>query len=170
VIYYFVALVYDFSSSNKVKKFRDFLFTSLALPLAFKTSLMFWTITSIDRELGFPKEVDEFFPTWLDWMLHTNISIFVIFDILNCRHEFSSRKSSIRGLIIFMLCYLIFIYAGKINTGKFIYGVIEVLSAPQRIIFFVICGLVVLGLYFLGEILNKILTGRKNQSKGKKSK
>ena len=167
MIYYVVALAYDFSSSNSVRQFRDFLFASLALPLAFETSLMFWVMVSIDRELVFPKAVDEFFPHWLDWMLHTNVSIFSILDILVCRHQYPRRKSAIRGLTLFMLSYLILIYAGKLTTGIWVYGIIEVLTAPQRIAFFVICGLVTLGLYFIGEILNKLVSGRKTDVKAK---
>jgi hypothetical protein len=165
VIYYATAFVFDVSSSIGAKRLRDFLFASLALPLAFKTSLMFWAMVSIDRELVFPKALDEFFPAWLDWMLHTNVSIFIIIDIIVCRHQYPKRSSSIRGLSVFMLSYLVLIYAVKINTGKWVYGIIGVLSAPQRIVFFGICGLVALGLYFLGEILNKILVGRKTNEK-----
>lgn len=161
VIYYAIALVNDFIPSINARKLRDYTFASFALPLAFMTSLMFWVMTSIDRELVFPKALDAFFPHWLDLILHTNVSIFAFLDAFISRHQYPGRKSAIRGLTLFMLGYLIWVYVIKMNTMRWVYGIIGVLSAPQRIAFFVICGLVALGLYFIGEMLNKFVSGRK---------
>lgn len=167
MIYYAISLVNDFIPSIKARSLRDYTFATFALPLALMTSVMFWTMTSIDRELVFPKALDAFFPHWLDLILHTNVSIFVLLDIFFSRHQYPGRKSAIRGLILFMLGYLIWVYIIKLNTGKWVYGIIGVFSAPQRIAFFVICGLVTLGLYFIGELLNKLVSGRKTNVKPK---
>jgi FAR-17a/AIG1-like protein len=167
VLYYAIALVNDFIPSIKARKLRDYTFASFALPLALMTSLMFWTMCSIDRELVFPKALDAFFPHWLDLVLHTNVSIFIFLDLFISQHQYPRRTAAIRGLTLFMLSYLIWVYVIKINTGKWVYGIIGVLSAPQRIFFFGICGLVALGLFFIGEFLNKLISGRKLSVKAK---
>lgn len=166
-MYYAIALLTDFAATTGVRKFRDYVFGSLALPLAFLTSLMFWVMTSVDRELVFPKALDAFFPRWLDFILHTNVSIFILFDMILVQHQYPKRKSGIRGLALFMLSYLIWMYVIFMNTGKWVYGIIGIFSAPQRIIFFVICGLITILLYMTGEFLCKVFAGKKNSVKTK---
>lgn len=170
VIYYTIAFVNDFISSNSLKKARDLIFGSLALPLALETSLMYWVMTSIDRELVFPKALDDFFPLWHDILIHTNVSIFILIDLFLVEHTYPRRSSAIRVLITFLLCYLIWLYVVFINTGRWVYAVIGVLSAPQRIIFFVACGLVTVGIYFIGETMNTFLSGRNLVNEKKKKK
>lgn len=162
MFYYVIALLNDLISSKRVKELRDYIFGSLALPLALETSLMYWSMMAIDRELVFPKALDEFFPQWLDIILHTNVSVFILLEMIVDSHQYPRRRASIRILALFMLSYLFWIYVIFINTGKWVYGVIGILSAPQRIIFFLICGLVTLILYFIGELLNKFASGRSN--------
>lgn len=168
VIYYAIAFVNDLISSSSLKKARDLIFGSLALPLALETSLMYWVMTSIDRELVFPKALDEFFPLWHDVLIHTNVSIFILIDLFLVDHTYPKRSTAIRVLITFLLCYLIWLYVVFINTGHWAYAVIAVLTAPQRIMFFVSCGLVTVGIYFIGETMNTFLSGRKSVDDKKK--
>lgn len=152
---------------KSLKKARDLTFGSLALPLALETSLMYWVMKSIDRELVFPKALDEFFPLWHDVIIHTNVSIFILIDLFIVEHTYPKRGTAVRILVTFLLCYLIWIYVVFINTGRWVYGVIGVLSAPQRILFFLTCGFVTLGIYFIGETMNTFLSGRKSVEKRK---
>lgn len=82
-------------------------------------------------------------------------------------HRYPNRRSAVRGLTLFMLSYLSWVYWVYLNTGKWVYNVIGVFSAPQRIIFFVGCGLVTLALYLIGELMNKLLSGSKTDVKVK---
>lgn len=152
--------------ANSIRKLRNYVFATWALPLAFETTLMYWAMTSIDRELVFPKALDEFFPRWLDLILHTNISIFILLELVLVKHVYPKRSRAIRGLILFLLGYLIWVYVVFMNTGKWVYGIIGIFTAPQRIAFFAVCGLVTLVLYLVGETLNKMLT-RSEKAKAK---
>lgn len=104
----------------------------------------------------------------LNLVLHTNVSTLIFPELFISRHLQPSRKSAIKGLTLFMLGYLIWVYLIKINTGRWVYGIIGVLTAPQRIVFFVICGLVALGLYFIGEFLIKFVSGTQKSVKTKR--
>lgn len=165
MIYYAIALAYDFMPAQWLGKMKDYIFASLALPLALLTTLMYWSMKSINRELVFPKALDAFFPFWLDYTLHTNVSVLIIADLLYNHHQYPKRSAAIRGLVLFMLSYLIWLYVIFMNTGKWVYGIIGIFSAPQRIIFFAVLGLVAISLYFVGEILNKVRTVRNNVKK-----
>lgn len=168
--YYAIALTHDMLPVLRAQKLRDYVFAALAVPLAFETSLMYWSLCSIDRELAFPKALDEFFPRWLDIVLHTNVSIFIIIEMIMVHHQYPRRLSAVRGLTLFITGYLFWVYVIYVNTGKWVYGVIGVLSAPQRIIFFVSCGLVTVSFYFIGEVLNKLLSGSEKGEAKKKAR
>lgn len=167
VAYYGIAFVCDFMPSVGLRKLRDYVYGTFALPLALETSLMFWTMTSIDRELVFPKALDEFFPRWLDFILHTNVSIFILLDLLMVHHIYPKKRTAIRGLTLFMLSYLIWIYLIFINTGRWVYGIIGIFTAPQRIAFFLVCGLVTIFLYLIGETLSKFVVRSEMKNKTK---
>lgn len=165
VAYYVIALLTDFTRANGLRRLRDYVYGTFALPLAFETTLMFWAMTSIDRELVFPKALDAFFPRWLDVILHTNVSIFILLDMMLVRHIYPKRSTAVRGLTVFMLSYLIWLYVIFMNTGKWVYGIIGMFTAPQRIGFFVACGLVTLLLYWIGELLSKLSAGNDKTKK-----
>lgn len=78
VIFYATALLNDVAPATGLTRLKDYIFATLALPLALETSLMYWALVKIDRELAFPKALDAFFPRWLDLALHTNVSIFIL--------------------------------------------------------------------------------------------
>lgn len=58
-VYFTLALVNDFAGSNAattgdrpfIRKIRDYVFGSLAFPLAFDVGGLFWVLYAIDREL-----------------------------------------------------------------------------------------------------------------------
>lgn len=170
MIYYAIALASDFTTSSRLKKFRNGFFASLAWPLALETSFMYWAMRSIDRELVFPKALDKFFPLWLDVLLHTNVTIFVFLEMIINDIKYPQRSVSIRGLLVFLLGYLGWLYVIKSNTGKWVYGILGVLSGPQRIGFFIAAGLVSVGLYFIGEFMNKCCSGSEKVIKVDKKK
>lgn len=170
VIYYAIALMSDFMPSPTLKRFRNTFFASLAWPLALETSFMYWTMRTIDRELVFPKSLDEFFPLWLDICLHSNVTVFVFLEMILNDIKYPQRKVAIRGLIVFLLGYLVWLYVIKNKTGKWVYGILGILSGPQRIGFFIAAGLVSIGLYFVGEFMSKCCSGSEKVIKVEKKK
>lgn len=161
VVYYAIALVNDFVRSPNTITLRDYVLASLALPLALKTSLLYWSLRAIDRELVFPKSLDAFYPQWLDLMFHANISIFILVEAIFISNiKYPSRKSGIAGLMIFLLGYLIWLHVIKFNTGKWVYGILDSLDLSFRILFFLGSGLITIGLYFIGESINKCTMNR----------
>lgn len=170
IIYYAIAFYYDVNPEPSIKSLRDYIFASLALPSALLTSFTYWTLTSIDRELAFPKALDAFFPKWLDLILHTNLSIFVILDLIITQHQYPKRSAAIRGLVVFLLGYLGWVYVIKNVTGFWVYKVFSAFTTQHRIIFFALCGLVAVGFYFIGEFLNYLFVGKQTSDKSSNDK
>lgn len=69
-IYFTVALTNDFIGTNEanprkipaIRKVKDYMFSSLAFPIAFNVGISFWGLYAVDRELVFPKVLDAVFP------------------------------------------------------------------------------------------------------------
>ena len=89
-IYFTLALLNDIFGSYEVmqkkkqpfiRKIKDYLFSSLALPVALNVGITFWSLFWINRELVFPKALDEFFPSWLNHIMHTNIIVFILLEL-----------------------------------------------------------------------------------------
>ncbi|KAM7322861.1 hypothetical protein ACRRTK_018366 [Alexandromys fortis] len=49
-----------------ITSFRDLLFTTLAFPVSTFVFLVFWGLFCYDRSLVYPKDLDDFFPAWVN--------------------------------------------------------------------------------------------------------
>lgn len=166
MIYYAIALINDFVRSTGTTGIRDYMLASLALPLALKTSLLYWSLRLVDRELVFPESFDAFYPVWLDIMLHANISIFILVEVIFISNiKYPARKIALSGLMTFLLGYLIWLHIIKFNTGMWVYGILDSLNLSLRILFFLGSGLITVGLYFVGEAINKFTVDKKRNEK-----
>lgn len=170
VIYLTVALLHDFTGSAQLKKTRDYIFGTLSFPLGLETTFMYWTMRTIDRELVYPKALDEFFPLWLDVALHTNVTVFVVIELFLTKHKYPDRTLALKGLTTFMIGYLMWLLVIKAQTGRWVYHLFEALEYPQRIAFFGVSGIFTNGLYFIGEFLNKCCAGEEKKQAEKKKK
>jgi FAR-17a/AIG1-like protein. len=66
----------------------------------------FWALMAVDRELVFPKALDPFFPSWLNHVMHTNIMIFTLLEMVTSFHIYPKRSKGLIGLMVFMAIYL----------------------------------------------------------------
>lgn len=121
--------------------------------------LTFWGLYAVDRELVFPKAIDQYFPAWLNHVMHTNIMLFILIEMYACYAKYPKRKLGMTVLISFMLTYLIWIHVIHAYTNVWVYPVLDVLNLPGRLIFFIGLMLLSLSLYMLGEKLSKLVWG-----------
>lgn len=146
-----------------MRKIKDYFFASFAFPLAFDVAILFWSLFLIDRQTVFPEEVDEFFPSWLNHILHTNVAVFIAIELLILHREYPTRTRGVTGLMSFMLSYLIWMCVTRYFAGRWAYPILDILSVPLKIGFFAFTILIFpIAMYFLGEWLNiKFWTIRK---------
>ncbi|XP_043382671.1 androgen-dependent TFPI-regulating protein-like isoform X2 [Chelonia mydas] len=57
--------------SSRLLPPRDFLFSVLVFPVGLFVAVTFWTLYAYDRELVYPKELDETTPSWLNHTMGT---------------------------------------------------------------------------------------------------
>ncbi|GLH15391.1 Androgen-induced protein 1 [Gryllus bimaculatus] len=122
--------------------------------------LTFWGLYAIDRELVFPKALDPYFPSWLNHVMHTNIMIFIVLEMVLSFRKYPTRGNGTGGLTAFMCVYLVWTFIIYFYSGAWVYPVLEVLNWGQRAIFFIVLLLFVNALYFVGEFVNKTIWGK----------
>lgn len=119
--------------------------------------LTFWSLYGIDRELVLPKVLDKYFPPVLNHVMHTNIMIFIVIEMLTSCRKYPVRSTGTLILIIFMSLYLIWIHVIHACINIWVYPVLDELNLPLRIMFFACMYGFVISLYLIGEKLNSII-------------
>nr|CAD7401264.1 unnamed protein product [Timema poppensis] len=166
-LYFAIALLNDVAGSNEVtnkegptiRKIKDYLLAAIAFPIAMFVGVTFWSLMAIDRELVFPKALDAFFPSWLNHVMHTNIMMFTVLEMITSFRVYPRRSKGLGGLTIFMAVYLAWTHVIYYNSGQWVYPVLEVLNLWQRTVFFLALLLFSSLLYLAGEFLNNYIWG-----------
>ncbi|XP_021920926.1 androgen-induced gene 1 protein-like isoform X2 [Zootermopsis nevadensis] len=167
-VYFTICLLNDIIGSNEIsikekpliRKIKDYMFASVAFPVAMFVGVTFWGLMAIDRELVFPKALDPFFPSWLNHVMHTNIVIFTLLEMVSSFRTYPKRSTGLTGLLAFMVIYLIWVHVIFSKSGVWVYPVLDVLNWWQRIIFYLVSLSLQASLYIVGETLNKAKWGK----------
>ncbi|XP_076379920.1 androgen-induced gene 1 protein isoform X2 [Megalopta genalis] len=168
-LFFFVCMLNDWFGTNAVnpkkppliRKFKDFLYASLAFPIAMFVSLTFWGLMSIDRELVFPKAVDPYFPWWLNHLMHTMVLVSTLIEMILSPKQYPRRLFGLSTVSIFGSLYLLWVHVIHYKSGVWVYPLLPLMSVPVRVLFLV--SMVVFSgmLYILGEALDNFVWGKK---------
>ncbi|XP_071111046.1 androgen-induced gene 1 protein-like isoform X2 [Haliotis cracherodii] len=142
---------------SALQKFRDFLHNTLAFPVGTFVVVTFWAIYAVDRELVFPKALDQFIPPWLNHVMHTFILPILLLDKYLNYHHLPKRRNGILGLLLFGVIYLIWILWIAYHANVWVYPILKVLETHQRVIFLSFLLMLFVSLYLLGEGLTRFL-------------
>ncbi|KAL7985624.1 hypothetical protein Chor_004194, partial [Crotalus horridus] len=137
--------------SSIVLPIRDFIFSAFVFPVGLFVAVAFWGLYAIDRELVYPKELDEINP---DWLNHTMSWLYVHISILLDGKEYWDLAS-----------LQLYTYHGRIIwihhvAGIWAYPVLGVLGLLGKAMFLSIAVCIMFIFYFVGEHLTKWLWGK----------
>ncbi|XP_054840576.1 androgen-dependent TFPI-regulating protein [Eublepharis macularius] len=125
--------------ANFLLPFRDLLFGSLVFPGAAFVATAFWTIFSYDREMIFPKILDETVPVWMNHAMHTWIFPAVLIELCITPHHYPSKRKRLALLGIGCLSYISWLLQIYSVTGKWAYPIFNYLSPLSIAVFFLLC-------------------------------
>ena len=148
-----------------LQRFRDFIFSTLALPLSILLTTSFWTIYGVNRELIWPSLLDKFYPLWVNHMAHTTCMLSQRIEMTMVFHAIPSTKTGIRISTGFFLTYLTWTLYLAFNKGVWIYPSLQKLPAIIRtviILVFIVYGVV---LFVVGKTLNGMIWSRYAENK-----
>ncbi|XP_072917676.1 androgen dependent TFPI regulating protein 1 [Hemitrygon akajei] len=133
---------------------QDWLFSALAFPVGFFVVLSFWLIYAYDRELVYPKFLDQIIPTWLNHAMHTLVLLLLMVELITVPHLCPNRKGGIAVLVAFCSCYLLWVLWIHHISAIWVYPILEVLSPVAMGVFLTIAVLIAVSLYVVGEKLH----------------
>ncbi|XP_073978034.1 androgen-dependent TFPI-regulating protein-like [Rhodnius prolixus] len=144
---------------DKLTKYSDYIFTSIATPMALMVSIVFWSIFLYDRELIFPKVLDQVIPVWINHSIHTFNSAIAIIDMFFINHKFPSWSRALQGTLTYLLIYSVCLFGTYFQTGIWLYPIFNILTWPQRLLLSVGVLVVAVAMYGLTKIIHHIIWG-----------
>lgn len=142
---------------RKLIGLRDWMMAVLAFPVGAFVVCTFWSLYLVDRELVYPKLLDNFIPQWLNHGMHTTVLPFVIIEMRTTQHRYPSRGWGLAAACCFSLAYILWTYWVNQVTGVWVYPVLERIGSVARVLFFAAMTALMCLLYTLGETLNSYI-------------
>lgn len=158
----------------KLRKPRDFFFTTFAFPVGMLVVSSFWAIWFIaGREYIFPAALEAYYPPWLNHVTHTIIAPINLAELLLVRKQYSTDRRAVTALAGYTLSYTTFLLYIRFQTGRFVYPFLNKMDAVPVGAF--ISGMVVFVIivYKSGQLLHDFVHGVaavKNKLMGKGTK
>ncbi|KAF4092274.1 hypothetical protein AMELA_G00019020 [Ameiurus melas] len=142
---------------RKLIGLRDWMMAVLAFPVGVFVVTMFWSLYLYDRNLVYPRLLDNFIPQWLNHGMHTTVLPFIIIEMRTTRHLYPSRVCGLLAVCCFCVGYVLWMCWVYNATGVWVYPLLEHIDTVARVVFF-ICLTALTGLYYImGEILNSYI-------------
>ncbi|XP_065142496.1 androgen dependent TFPI regulating protein 1 isoform X2 [Paramisgurnus dabryanus] len=151
---------------------RDFYFTALSFPICTFVFASFWTLYIYNREMVYPKFLDDIIPVWLNHALHTVIMPLLLVQMFLQNNKYPSRLKGIVFLALFVVLYLLWVLWVHHVSDIWVYPIMAHLGPGGLCLFLGGASLTVVPLYLLGEKLNHMIwsTAGDHQKRKKKKK
>lgn len=161
----FVAYSLCFTSHYvpKLRRPKDFFFTTFAFPIGMLVVGSFWAIWFVaGREYIFPSALEPFYPPWLNHVTHTIIAPINLAELLLVRHKYSSDSKALVPLVGYILSYTSYLLFIRYRTGRFVYPFLNQMDAVPVGAF--ITGMAVFTVIFYksGKLLHDLAHGIKS--------
>ncbi|XP_059166198.1 androgen-induced gene 1 protein-like [Physella acuta] len=134
-----------------LRNWRDTFHSTIAFPVGTFVVLLFWGLYSIDRELVYPKALDDIIPSWLNHLLHTTPLPFLITDKYLVYHVHPPRLKGMIKASSIALIYIVWILFIAFYDNIWVYPILKTLSVHGRAVFLIFCMVIFGLLYILGE-------------------
>ncbi|XP_037101097.1 androgen-dependent TFPI-regulating protein isoform X1 [Syngnathus acus] len=92
---------------RKLIGLRDWIMAVLAFPVGAFVVFTFWSLYLYDRELVYPKLLDNFIPQWLNHGMHTTVLPFIIIEMRTTHHRYPSRSCGLVAVCCFGVGYIL---------------------------------------------------------------
>ncbi|XP_076874926.1 androgen dependent TFPI regulating protein 1 isoform X2 [Brachyhypopomus gauderio] len=147
---------------------RDACFTVLAVPVGTFVCGSFWSLYAYNRELVYPKYIDEIIPLWLNHALHSVVFPLLLLQMFLQHHQYPSRPKGILSLALFASLYLAWVLWVRHISGIWVYPILAHLSLVGLIVFLAIASVSMVPIYLLGEKLSLVIWSKAGDQKMKK--
>ncbi|XP_053621663.1 androgen-dependent TFPI-regulating protein-like isoform X3 [Plodia interpunctella] len=145
---------------NRIRYWRDVIFTALVVPFTCFVTGMFWSVYSIDRELVFPKVYDAIIPWWFNHCVHTNIAVVIAAEtLLQPRRQPVNKKLEVTLSTVVSVLYAVVYYSIYFFAHRWLYGVFGIMTWWQVCLFQLFIWTSVFFFYWIQFPLNRMVHG-----------
>lgn len=114
----------------RLRKTKDFFFTTFAFPIGMLVVGSFWAIWFVaGREYIFPIALEPYYPPWLNHVTHTIIAPINLTELLLVKHKYSKDRRAIVPLVGYILSYTSYLLFIRYQTGRFVYPFLNKMDA-----------------------------------------
>ncbi|XP_031552945.1 androgen-induced gene 1 protein-like isoform X2 [Actinia tenebrosa] len=143
--------------TNWIISIRDTMFAAIVFPCGVFVTATFWGIYFVDRELVYPKILDDIIPTWINHGLHTWVAVSVILEGAIVRHRYPRNVVGLFFALLFQVIYLSWISYIAYTQDFWVYPFLRLMENSARTAFFGLCALVLVFFYFMGKGMNRVI-------------
>ena len=130
----------------------DIFFTSVLFPLSWFIVFTFWVIYMYDGSLIYGANNDKVIPWWLNHLWHTAIGFITLIELLLVKHQFSETIKRIIIVATYNIVYITWIGAVYLCADQFaVYPIMAVSPFRMLLLFFTICILISIGIFWIGK-------------------
>ncbi|XP_048842468.1 androgen-induced gene 1 protein isoform X3 [Brienomyrus brachyistius] len=126
----------------------------LAFPVGVFVVVMFWTLYLYDRDLVYPRLLDNFIPQWLNHGMHTTVLPFILIEMRTTHHKYPSRFCGLLAVCSFAVGYVLWMCWVHHVTGVWVYPLLDRIGPLAKVTFFSSVTALISIFYVLGEVLN----------------
>uniref|UniRef100_A0A8D8UT78 Androgen-induced gene 1 protein n=1 Tax=Cacopsylla melanoneura TaxID=428564 RepID=A0A8D8UT78_9HEMI len=120
-------------------------------------AITFWALFVLDRNLVMPAEFDQYFPMWLNHIVHSMVFVLPVMEIITSPREYPSIQNGLIGLCVFQGVYLVWIHVVYYKCNMWVYPILEKLGLFARYMFLGSSVAFSIALYFGGQFLNNTI-------------
>ncbi|XP_046399910.1 androgen-dependent TFPI-regulating protein-like [Ischnura elegans] len=112
----------------------------------------------------YPVDLDLVVPRWMNHVIHTNILVLIILEVILCPHDYSPRSESFPRMCVVPVSYIICLLTTIAIRGTWPYPLLGMIGHLGRFLFFPFSFLVVWLSSLAGERINAKLWGESSNS------
>lgn len=114
----------------KLRRPKDYFFTTFAFPVGFLVVSSFWSIWYVvGREYIFPAALEAYYPPWLNHITHTIIAPINLAELILVKHQYTSDRKQIIPLVGYVCSYISYLLYIRFQTGRFVYPFLNHMDA-----------------------------------------
>jgi hypothetical protein len=150
--------------NKKIKSLLDSVFGAVICPAALLVVGAFWGLFFWERNLIWPRIMDEVIPQTYGHMMHSLLGVLALLELVVFNHQYPSFNAGFAICLIFAGCYVSWLYFIKYAGGIWAYPLFYKLTKPWRREMF-ISGVasLLLALYCIQHGLHHAIHGAKNE-------
>ncbi|XP_019856443.1 PREDICTED: androgen-dependent TFPI-regulating protein-like [Amphimedon queenslandica] len=157
LVYYCLAFFNDLFTN--FTSFVSWFFTTTIWPLAWVVTIFFWVLYAMDRQLIYPKVMDEYFPVAINMCWHVVLFPVVLLEVAIVQHRYPSHLVSAITLFLIGGSYTIWTIVVYNNTGRWTYGFMRGFNYLGFCAFSLISSFVSILFYYIGRFLSGLRWG-----------